>query len=82
MCPSKSCPARRVCYRNAASGTEPSPRQSYMGFGSELQPGDEACKHFAPTDAAWTAGVRLRIVLDLNGFEPDPPPGYVAPQPT
>lgn len=54
MCPSDTCPKRTECYRNEASGTEPTPwRQSYF---THMTVEGEDCEYFVlvrkePTDA-------------------------------
>jgi hypothetical protein len=49
MCASDTCRRRTECYRNAASGTEPSPwRQAYF-FGRDMKD-EEDCKYFSPQD--------------------------------
>ena len=50
MCDSVTCPSRSTCYRNAASGTTPSPlRQSYgLDFDHNVDPRTGECPYYAP----------------------------------
>lgn len=43
MCASQDCPLRFTCYRNEASGTVPSERQSWAGFEWDSMDG---CRYF------------------------------------
>lgn len=56
MCPSQDCPVRGDCYRNEASGTEPSNfRQSWIGWTWRQPAGLGApveCDGYCPTDTA------------------------------
>lgn len=49
MCPDDACPARRLCRRNAASGTQPAQWQTMTGFRHEE--GRGGCDSFYPVDA-------------------------------
>lgn len=49
MCGSICCPVRKYCYRNPASGTEPSEfRQSWFLDTSDLEVQGEDCRYFWP----------------------------------
>jgi hypothetical protein len=48
MCASDTCRRRTECYRNAASGTEPSPwRQAYF-ISTDMN--EDGCEKFSPQD--------------------------------
>jgi hypothetical protein len=60
MCGSSTCPKRMSCYRNQASGTQPSQgRQSWMYFAKDGEP----CDSYWPTELGRHIAARNHVNL-------------------